>query len=469
MPQSPSVVTLVADGARSDTLGGAIDSGALPALARLRDEGSLSTVTTVFPSVTGPAYAPFLTGRHPGSVGLPGLRWFDRTRAACGWPGYARSYVGPELRFIDADLDAETETMFQLATSSIGALSMIRRGLPRPQQIGAGVPFIARTALTHFRGDVRGWLAIDRDIGDQVVSRVLRDRPRYAFAAFTGIDKTSHAAGHASPEVLHAMQIVDDVAARIRKGAERDGGWDHTHLWVVSDHGHARVAHHEDLVGIVADAHHTVLAHPWIFTRGADVAVMVSGNAMAHVYVGLADRNRQFWKKLEPGWSALADMIGARESVDLMLLPHGAECCEIRSHERGSATSTWTDGAYSYRPNTGDPLGIGEQLCLSEDEAYDATLDTSYPDALVQIARLTECSRCGDIILSATPGWDFRARYEPIPHLSSHGSLHRDHMLVPLLTNRRVTGHPRRTVDVMPSACAALGIIPASVEGRSFL
>jgi hypothetical protein len=73
------------------------------------------------------------------------------------------------------------------------------------------------------------------------------------------------------------------------------------------------------------------------------------------------------------------------------------------------------------------------------------------------IAHLVASPRSGDIILSAARDWDYRARYEPIPHVSSHGALHREHMLVPLLLNRPPVGVPRRTVDVMPSALAALG------------
>ena len=60
-------------------------------------------------------------------------------------------------------------------------------------------------------------------------------------------------------------------------------------------------------------------------------------------------------------------------------------------------------------------------------------------------------------MLSASRDWDLRSRYEPIPHVSSHGALHREHMLVPLLLNRPPRTPPRRTVDVMPSALAALG------------
>ena len=129
----------------------------------------------------------------------------------------------------------------------------------------------------------------------------------------------------------------------------------------------------------------------------------------------------------------------------------------------------WHGGFISYEPVTGDPLGTGEQFDLDAREAYEACIATDYPDALVQIAHLVGAQRSGEIILSASRDWDYRARYEPIPHVSSHGALHREHMLVPLLVNRPVPGSPRRTVDVMPSALKALGIAtPSGLDGEAF-
>ena len=101
---------------------------------------------------------------------------------------------------------------------------------------------------------------------------------------------------------------------------------------------------------------------------------------------------------------------------------------------------------------------------------HDALRNSDYPDAIVQIIALAGSARAGDLILSAAPGWDFRARYEPIPHLSAHGALHRDHMLVPLLTNRPPARTPRRTTDVFASTLAALGIAaPRELDGESFI
>ena len=125
---------------------------------------------------------------------------------------------------------------------------------------------------------------------------------------------------------------------------------------------------------------------------------------------------------------------------------------------------------FSYRPDSGDPLGIGTHEGLDDAAAYDVTAQSDYPDAIVQIARLASASRSGEMILSAAREWDFRARHEPIPHVSSHGALHRDHMVVPLVTNRPVARAPRRTVDVMPSALVALGVdLPPHLDGASFI
>jgi hypothetical protein len=463
-------VILLADGARPDTLDAALISGSLPALARLRAEGGLHTVTSCFPSVTGPAYAPFLMGRFPGPIGLPGLRWYDRTRTATSFPDYARSYVGYQMGAVDDDIDAQSPTIFELCEASVGALNVIGRGLPKRDRIGSITPRSAlRAARTHFSGNVGAWLQIDREVGDEVTRRIRDDAPEFVFAALTGVDKVSHARGHQSPMVDDALRIVDDTAARIRADAERAGRWDDMSLWVVSDHGHSRVTSHEDLAGLVAAAGYRTISHPWVFALKPEVAVMVSGNAMAHLYLDVGSRSASA-ALLSGRYRELASTLLARPSVDV-LVTRRDDRVSIATATRGQAIA-WHDArGYHYHRDTGDPFDLHADLDgVSSVEAYDATITSDYPDGVVQIVHLATAPRSGEIILSAARDWDFRARYEPIPHLSSHGALHREHMLVPLLMNRPATHLPRRTVDVMPSALAALGkAIPTGLDGRSFV
>ena len=465
------VIVLLADGARPDTLASALDRGDLPAMDRLRREGAMHELTSVFPSVTGPAYAPMLMGRFPGPIGLPGLRWYDRARTACTFPDYSRSYVGYQMSALDGDLDPRAPTIFELVHDSVAALSVITRGVPKHRQlVSLDLRAKLRAVNTHFRGDVERWLDVDRDVGHAVIEHVADDAARYVFAAFPGVDKSSHSDGHESPRVMEALRVLDETVATVRAGLEARGEWRNTWLWITSDHGHSPVHEHEDLAQVVADAGFRVIAHPWIVRPRATAAVMVSGNAMAHVHVALDRRDRPFRAGLGEDGERLAAQLLERPSVDVMLVPVDEQRCAVLTRA-GEAMVIHRDGRYAYERKTGDPLGIGEDLAgLDATDAHEATLRTDYPDSLVQIAAMTASERAGDIILSASRGWDFRARYEPIPHRSSHGALHRDHMLVPFITNRAFPRAPRRTTDLMPTALAALGQrVPAGLDGVSVL
>jgi hypothetical protein len=242
---------------------------------------------------------------------------------------------------------------------------------------------------------------------------------------------------------------------------------------VVSDHGHTPVHTHLDLAGFVRARGHGVLAHPWTFAGGDEVAVLVSGNALAHLYLELSRRDRPWWPSLSRRWNGLAEDLLGHDAVDLLLLPHGPDACEVRSRTHGTAM-VHRDGVgrYHYRTEGGDPLGLASSLDsagalqrLSAEAAYDVTIGTDHPDALVQILALACAARSGDMLVSAAPGWDLRARWEPVPHVSTHGSLRRAHLLVPLLTSFPLAAPPRRTADVFALARASLARASRSRHG----
>ena len=464
-----TLVILVADGARPDTLFGAMDAGQLPALAELRARGGATTITSVFPSVTGSAYTPFLMGLHPGRAGLPGLRWYDRARNATLWPAHARSYVGLGGMRADADLTREHQTLFELEPSSIGGFSYIGRGLSTRRRIGTGWAFGARMAWTHFRGDLDGWMRFDRWLGEEFVRRIVAQRPRVAFLAQPGIDKLSHRFGAEHPRVLDAMRNVDHTVQLLVDSFAREGRGDALEIWVVSDHGHSAVPQHEDLADTIASWGHSVRAHPWV-VGGRDVAVMVSGNAMAHLYVELDRRRRAIWPALRDRWQPLLDALLRLPAVDLAIVPMGDARLPMPTRTRRHAdVFTAGDGTYSYRRGSGDPLGLGDDLLgLDAGAAWERTRDSDYPDALVQVCAIAAAPRAGDIIVSAAPGWDLRTRYEPVLHASGHGALHREQMLVPFISSRSMAGTLRRTVDILPTALATLGLpIPRGLDGST--
>jgi hypothetical protein len=466
-----SVLVIVLDGVRPDTLRAAMDAGHAPALARLRAEGGAHTITTVFPSVTGVGYVPFVAGRHPSPAGIPGIRWFDRSRTHLRRGGHSRSYVGWAMRYFDADLDRGVETLFQHARPSFGAMTMVARGLRRRDWLGRSLGWQVRGARIHFaKGGLGRWLDWDRDVAGRVAQHVRRHRPRFALAAVLTPDKVQHAEGQDSPRLLDTIRIGDDMVAELRSDLERAGRWDETLLLVVSDHGHSPVPKHDELVDVLTAQGLTVAAHPFAGkAKSADAVVMVSGNAMAHVYLDARRRARLGAEALRGRWGEVTRSLVDRDSVDVAMIPLGDEACLVHAPGRGDAIVRWRDGRYDYRPRDGDPLRLeGSHTGLDAAAAWDLCLPTDHPDALVQIACNASAARSGDLMLSAAREWDFRRKFEPVLHISGHGALHREHMLVPLLVNRPVSGVPRRTVDIGATAAAVLGVELPGVEGADF-
>jgi hypothetical protein len=140
-------------------------------------------VSSVFPSVTGPAYTPFLMGRFPGPVGLPGIRWYDRGRTHTRWPAFSRSYVGADLREVGRDLDLpgaerirlpeNATALFQILTANASAHGDVLFSEPGmfSFNLWSGLPTPTLTNVTH-------WFSLLNPGQQQAIIRVLEAHPR---------------------------------------------------------------------------------------------------------------------------------------------------------------------------------------------------------------------------------------------------------------------------------------------------
>ena len=471
---STRLLVVVADGVRPDVLREEMDAGQVPALASLAERGGLHTVSASFPSVTGPAYVPFIMGRNPADVGLPGLRWFDRTRRIGFATGNARSYSGTDIWYADHDVSRDAPTLLELARPSLAGMTMLARGASLGN-VGRGPWWAVRAFFAHFRGDIMAWRTIEQHAITGFLARFARERPRTSVLSVTSPDKFAHAYGSRSAPVRAAVADIDGAVARARAIA-RDGGWgDSLHVWVVGDHGHAPVEHHDDLHAWLDERGHRTAAHPRVGRRDADVALMVGGNAMAQLYLDPSHRERSWWPAHESRWGALHDALVSRRSVDLVAVAVDAGTVRVSSDLGGSARigrrETPSGTRWDYDAEGGDPLGLGGTLRgLDHCSAWQVCAESPYPDALVQLVSLVTAKRSGDVILSASAGWDLRARFEPVPHVSTHGPLLQEQMHVPLLLDAPPSRPPMRTTDVVPSALALLGITTEHrFDGRSFV
>jgi hypothetical protein len=427
-------------------------------------EGSYHEGVTVLPSVTDVAYLPMLTGQYPGAANMPGIRWIDKSRFDSGNVFVAghRSYMGPaHLRFTD-DLPDGLETLFELCPDSLAVRSDIRRGLKSRLNrfYRTSVPFMF---FAHYlqRADF-----VDR-IGTGSLLRALRrrkdDLPRFVFLPLIDVDYTSHARGPEHRKTVGAYRRIDSTVGRIIDSLKKRGVWDRTHLLLSSDHGHTETTAHLDLNGLISSLDYSVFEYPNIYRRKVDAALMVSGNSFANIYLP-SDGEWQgalTAEELERQHRPLLDELCQRTEIEWIAYRQDDASIKIAS-AAGIALLGREGESYVYRHEGSDPLQLRlPHTTISDSDALDVTVETRFPDALVQIWQLFDSDRTGDIVVTAKPGYDLRSWREFPEHHGSHGALCWEHMKVPILSNRPLPSNgPARTVDLFPTVVESLGLTP---------
>ncbi len=427
------VVLVLIDGARSDVLRDLLARGDLPNLSRwVIEPGGLRTGTTVFPSTTGVAYIPFLFGRYPGSLGIPGIRWLDRRGAMEGnsWRAQwhaARSYCGVQGGWLNTDI-AATPSIFDLVPESIAICTPLTRGLR------AGANRCAR-------------------------QRVVLGSAAHYLGTYPALDRA--VALH--PAVLESYRLVDRAlgafVARLRKqGRELPA------FFVVSDHGMTVMREHADPAVLLERDGLRTLRHPvHVWRRGARVATMVSGNASVQLYFEpRSGRKRPLTESEIP--PAILDRLLGLPAVRLAACRADSSGGIIVRTKNARALLKESMGVVRYEPQSGDPLGLGGYLELDDRELLSRTRETDVPDAPRQLLQLFGTPRTGDLVLAAAPGADFRGPWEIPEHRAGHGSLIAEHMEVPIAASVALPDSGLRTVDLMPTVLERLDVaVPSGV------
>jgi hypothetical protein len=168
---------------------------------------------------------------------------------------------------------------------------------------------------------------------------------------------------------------------------------------------------------------------------------------------------------------SLVDDLLAEEAVDHVIYrPEADDRVHVRSR-RGAATIALEGGKVRYELHGADPFGYGPlPELMDRAEVLERTLDSDYPDAPLQVAQVFDSPRAGDFLISASPGYDLRWREGRVDMQSCHGTLHREHMMVPFAISHPIGPRPPRSVDAFPTILQLLGReVPSGIDGCSRL
>jgi len=447
------VLFYLLDGARPDILQELITEGKLPHLQQMVEEGTFRIATTCFPSTTGPAYLPFLTGHFPGTMNIPGIRWFDkqefkRTR----WNKMAmRSYCGPEAGWFNTDMPADKATLFDLMGESYNLYNMITRNIPDEYDLGKkGKNWLytrAHFLKRHHPVDIQGH--------ERVMSLLKSGKDfDFLFAVFPSVDWDSHYHHIRDQRTIDAYQIADNSIGEVRAYLEKKGWWKNTLFMLTSDHGLTPSHSHFDLGDWMTDQGLKSVGYPVIWRSHPKSAVMISGNSFGSIHllnhegshVLCDDELKNYF-----GAGRMAELL-KEKAVDFIAYRGNNEGEFFVQNYQGKALIVVKGEHFSYEPVDADPLSLNQISVTGQREALESTFKSSYPDALVQISQLFKSRRAGDMVVSARNGYDLRDFWEYPEHKGSHGSLTKEHILVPMIYNQKGWAeHAARTADIFPS------------------
>ena len=448
------VVLFLAHGVQHEHLYKFIDSGDLPNIAEHIDgRGSRARAIGTFPSTSGVAAAPFVTGCFPGTCDVPGATWFDRTvpEARVLTINRFRDYMGWGAYAMDFDLSRNVRTIFEYSRRATNIFGMLNRGCGLSRD----------PAFFHLYSMFRR-AKKERDLEavyDAAHLWFLEATQRQADCIFYTLPELPLIAKGDNPtKALDAYRRMDDAVGRAVEVLKKQGMYDSTALMFSSGFGRSDTRQDFDLNAFIADRY-KLFTHPgrpreWL---EAEAIMAPSGTSMAHLYLRKDDswNERSFFEDGE-----------RRGLVGALLEREGVDCIAGRSVEGGVVVASQRgqahvvedhDGRITYITKGGDPFGYGAlPQVMKHREALIETIDTNYPDGIAQLMQVFRSSRSGDLVVNAKVDCDLSASGD----VATHGSLERAHLEVPFLSSVPFTSAPMRTADVFCLIMSLLGIEP---------
>ena len=487
--QGNTVTIFLIDGLSKSIFKKQLAAGKLPNLQKLIEKSTyIEHGIGAFPSMTGYAFYPFLTGVDATKSGILGLRWFDRSRDA----GNLRHYVGRTNIQMNKDIHPTPKTLFEkydaYYTASIN--TYMNRGVHHAEMTGWAhttskyqqqsvfkglrqIPFMGETlSKDHFQHET---LVMDKTL------QQLAKNPKVQWVTFPSPDASNHVLG-TTAEYYQLLTHIDSLIGVFIAEVSRLGQADSRMIAVVTDHGISDVSKNLDISAelkkrfgidlIRGEATHlytdklTEKLTDFIDKQGYFV---INGNLSAYIYLRDTGkkptppywRNRQTFETLE---QYPCTVLGKKTTIHLPQTLAAMEGVELVACKKNDSTVTVfsakgrgdivfnTQFGYKYKVINEDPLTYAKDSVLSKmmqtdyfsaHQWLEASLNTPYPDAIFRLYQLMLAEKVGDLLITSKTGYDLAADYEIFVknYKGGHGGLRGELLDVPyILYNPKASG-----------------------------
>ena len=453
------LILVVIDAMKPAMLERAIANGRAPALARIRRDGCyVDDCVAAFPSVTPVCAATITTGVGPDRHLIPSMNWYHREEgryveygssfSASRQFGVLRSLTDTVYRMNAEHLSHDVETVFETlddadvrtagttyliyrgrhhhevsnetALARIVTSTLFRRTIDGPRELFYADLYSSR------RTGCRGQLGMPgvRDQHTGCVGAYLVEHQLFDFMLFSLPDNDAWSHKNGPHAQVTSIAAADRQIERLmHAGGGPDAFLDKYAVIVTSDHSQAAVEERIRLDRAFDDF--TVATRSAARSANAEVALSPAQRS-AMIYVLDEDRR-------EDTMARSVEAACGLDGVDLALWLTGPDRHEAVVRSRRGELRFAPGG--EVEDDRGASWDVEGDLSALRAEVQDGRfLCSEYPDALARIWSVLNCPHAGDILLSASPGYEF-VDWGGADHVGggSHGSLHRTDSLAALL------------------------------------
>ncbi len=453
-----------------DELNYQISAGNMPHLSKhILERGGKYTGTSVFPSSIGPSFTPWVTGSYPGTCDIPATRWFDRhvSERRKITVNRFRDYMGWGAYAMDHDLNKTVQTIFEYSKQAVTIFGALNRGCGLMRD-----PAFFRL-YSRYHNAIR---MSDIEAADEAAfswfSSALKRETDFILYSFPPM-----ALLHTARENNDIYAKLDQSIGKCIQNLEEKNIYDDSMLFFVADAGFDQKTHSFNLYHFLNKRYQVCPKNDrfkdW---QDADIIYMPSGTSMAHLYFPNQNKWQTpcFFESIEQ--TGLIGSLLENDGIDIIAgrSAKGGIMLQSRrgrAHILEDAANRWT-----YLIKGSDPFGYTHiDQSLNTRQAFEQTVHTDYPDAIMQIAQLFRSKRTGDLVISATHHTSLldKSQVKTMAGIESQwacGSIHKSHMQIPILCSHALRSSYCRSVDIFPSIAQALGIdIMHAVDGESIL
>lgn len=428
-----------------------------------------------FPSMTGYAFYPFITGVDATKSGILGLRWFDRRRNE----GNLRHYVGRTNIHMNEDIHALPKNLFEqydsFYTASIN--SYMNRGAYHSEMTGwahttskyqdigpfkwlKNMPFIGKKATKdHFQHETQVM---------EMAKKQLKRNPKVQWVTFPSPDASNHIHG-TTAEYFQLLSHIDSLIGSFMEEVKRQGQGENRMICVVTDHGISDVSQNLDIPSVLQQKHGISLIRgeaTYVFISDLSEKLedfkskhgyfVINGNLSAYIYLRdpVANPTIENWRQRQP-IEILERYPNGSDTINLIKTIADTEGVELVACRKNDSTVSIFNGqgrgdiifnkkGFKYQFFDADPLNYDKNELLktilnnkfhTADEWLKASLETDYPDAIYRLYQLVMAENMGDMVIVSQKGYDLAANYEMFVgnYRGGHGGLRSELLDVPYI------------------------------------